>query len=380
MSLPKTPAQGLEPTILWSMLGGAEDLRDIDAYEKAGGYAQLKAALGKDRKELIEQVKEAGLRGRGGAGFPTGLKMSFVPADSEKPKYLVCNADESEPGTFKDREIIERLPHALIEGCLIGAHAIASESAFIYIRGEYFEPFEILRDAAEQARAKGYIGNNVMGTGHNITLVIHRGAGAYICGEETALLSSLNGERGQPTVKPPFPAVSGLYASPTLVNNVETLATLPRILDVGPTGYAEIGTGPKGTGTRVFSLSGHVAKPGNYELPVGTSLKTLVNDLGGGIPEGRALKGIIPGGSSTPILTADHLDTALDFDAMAAVGTMLGSGAVIVLDERVCMVQLALRVAEFYRHESCGKCTPCREGTRWVTDILARIEIGRAHV
>jgi len=358
------------------MLGGAEHLQDIAAYEQAGGYAQLRAAIAAEPAALIDAIKTGGIRGRGGAGFPAGLKLGFIPKDSPKPKYVVCNADESEPCTFKDREIIERLPHLLIEGCLIAARAIGANHAFIYIRGEYFEPFEILRAAAEQARAKGWLGTNVEGSGWDIELIVHRGAGAYICGEETALLSSLNGERGQPTVKPPFPAVSGLYEAPTLVNNVETLATLPRILDMGAERFAQIGIEKSSVGTRVFSLSGHITRPGNYELDLGTPLRSLVEDHGGGIPGGRALKAIIPGGSSMPILAAEQVDTGLDFDSMTKAGTMLGSGSVVVLDERVCMAQLALRVAEFYKHESCGKCTPCREGTRWVVDMLTRLVSG----
>ncbi|MBC7645320.1 MAG: NADH-quinone oxidoreductase subunit NuoF [Thermoleophilia bacterium] len=354
------------------MLDGAEHLHDIEAYQQAGGYAQLKAARSIEPGTLIDDIKASGIRGRGGAGFPTGLKLSFIPK-VDKPKYVVCNADESEPCTFKDREIIERLPHLLIEGCMIAAHAIGAQYAFIYIRGEYLEPFEILRDAAEQARAAGLIG--VDGTP---SLVIHRGAGAYICGEETALLSSLNGYRGQPTVKPPFPAVSGLYELPTLVNNVETLASLPRILEIGAATFAAAGVqgpGPaSGTGTRVMSLSGHVNKPGNYELTIGTPLRELIMEHGGGVPGGRAIKAVIPGGSSTPVLTAIVAeDILMDYKSMADAGTMFGSGSVIVIDDRTCMAQLALRVAEFYKHESCGKCTPCREGTKWVVDLLARI-------
>ncbi len=371
--LPKYPAQGLGEQVLWSMLGGKDHLQEIDEFEAAGGYVQLREALKLDGPELIQQVKDAGIRGRGGAGFPTGLKMGFIPQDGDRPRYVVCNLDESEPCTFKDRELIERLPHLLIEGCVIAAHAVNASHAFIYIRGEYLEPYEILEAAVRQARAKGYVGSDVMGSGRSIEVVVHRGAGAYICGEEMALLSSLNGFRGQPTVKPPFPAVSGLYASPTLLNNAETLATLPRILAMGGESYAGIGAGKASTGTKLFSLSGHVQRPGNYELDLGTPLRTLVYDLGGGIPEGRALKAIIPGGSSMPILTADQVDTCCDFDSYTAAGTMLGSGSVVVIDERVCMAQLALRVAEFYRHESCGKCTPCREGTRWGCAILARI-------
>jgi NADH-quinone oxidoreductase subunit F len=301
-----------------------------------------------------------------------GLKASFMPKVM-MDKYVVCNADESEPCTFKDRELIERLPHLLVEGCLIAARAIGANHAFIYIRGEYYEPALVLMEAVEQARAKGLVGENVAGSGWSCEVIVHRGAGAYICGEETALLSSLNGYRGQPTVKPPFPAVSGLYDSPTLVNNVETLATLPRILAMGGAEYAKTGVERTGTGTRLMSLSGNVVRPGNYEMEIGAPLRVLVEELGGGVAGGRPLKAIIPGGSSTPILTADQIDTPMDYDSMAAAGTMFGSGSVVIVDDRTCMAQLALRVAEFYRHESCGKCTPCREGTKWVVDILTRI-------
>jgi NADH-quinone oxidoreductase subunit F len=352
------------------------DRRDIAAYERAGGYKQLRRALGMDPQDVLKQVDTSGLRGRGGAGFPTGRKASFLPRD-RKPAYLCCNADESEPGTFKDREIMLRNPHALIEGMLTMSYAIGAASAFLYIRGEYRTEFEVLQRAADQARARGYIGRDVLGSGYDATLVIHRGAGAYICGEETALLSSLEGERGQPRSKPPFPAVAGLYASPTLVNNVETLASVPFILAMGGEAYAAIGT-ERSKGTRVFSLSGNVRRPGNYELPLTATLRDLVEGLGGGVPEGRTLKGIIPGGSSVPILMPDQIDTGLDYESIAAAGSMAGSGAVIVLDDRVCMVQLALRVAQFYRHESCGKCTPCRVGTKWGTDIISRIEMGQA--
>jgi NADH-quinone oxidoreductase subunit F len=373
---PKTQAgtSGLvDDLVLWKALGERAHLQGIDDYVAAGGYEQLKRALTMHGSELIDEIKASNIRGRGGAGFPTGLKMSFIPQDNPKPKYVVCNADESEPCTFKDRELIERLPHMLIEGCLIAAKTIGSNHAFIYIRGEYYEPALVLMEAVEQARAKGLVGENIAGSGWNCEVIVHRGAGAYICGEETALLSSLNGERGQPTVKPPFPAVSGLYESPTLVNNVETLATLPRILGMGGAAYGAKGVERTGAGTRMMSLSGHVVRPGNYEMEIGVSMRVLVEELGGGISGGRALKAIIPGGSSTPVLTAAQLDTNLDYDSMVAAGTMFGSGSIIVIDENTCMAQLALRVAEFYRHESCGKCTPCREGTKWAVDILTRI-------
>jgi NADH-quinone oxidoreductase subunit F len=287
------------------------------------------------------------------------------------------NADESEPGTFKDREIMLRNPHALIEGILIMSYGIGATSAFIYIRGEYLTEFEVLKRALEEAHSRGYVGRNVLGSGYDATVVLHRGAGAYICGEETALLSSLEGERGQPRSKPPFPAVAGLYAAPTLVNNVETLASVPYILAMGGEAYAQIGT-ERSKGTRVFSLSGNVRRPGNYELPLTATMRDLIEGHGGGTPEGRSIKAIIPGGSSTPLLMPDQIDTHVDYESIAAAGSMAGSGGVVVIDDRTCMVQLALRVAEFYRHESCGKCTPCREGTRWGVDIIRRIEMGEA--
>ncbi len=332
-----------------------------------------------DRQAVLDELLAANVRGRGGAGFPMGKKASFLPkpGESAKPIYLVANADESEPGTFKDREIIARLPHMFVEGIAIAAHAIGASAAVVYIRGEYLTEFEILRDALEEARRAGLVGPNVLGSGWSLPVVLHRGAGAYICGEETGLLESLEGKRGQPRTKPPCPAISGVYASPTLINNVETLATVPKIIELGGAQYAKLGV-ENSTGTRVFSLSGNVERGGNYEIELGTSLRELVYDIGGGIPNGRELKAIIPGGSSVPVLTADEIDTKLDFDSMAHAGTMLGSGAVIVMDDRCCMVQLGLRVAQFYQHESCGKCTPCREGTRWMVDLLRKIEAGEA--
>jgi len=352
------------------------DRRDVHAYEQSGGYASLRKALAMQPADVVGQVDASGLRGRGGAGFPTGRKASFLPKD-KRPAYLCVNADESEPGTFKDREIMLRNPHALIEGVLIMSYAIGAASAFIYIRGEYRTEFEVLRRALEDARSRGYVGLNVLGSGYNATVVLHRGAGAYICGEETALLSSLEGERGQPRSKPPFPAVAGLYAAPTLVNNVETLASVPFILEMGAAAYAALGT-ERSKGTRVFSLSGNVRRPGNYELPLTATLRDLIEGRGGGPPDGRTIKAIIPGGSSTPILLPDQLDTGIDYESIAAAGSMAGSGAIVVIDDRTCMVQLALRVTEFYKHESCGKCTPCREGTRWGVDIIRRIEMGEA--
>jgi NADH-quinone oxidoreductase subunit F len=357
------------------VLEGAEErpLTKIKEYKAAGGYEQLARARSMEPQQVIDELLAAGVRGRGGAGFPMGRKASFIPKPEQttKPIYLTVNADESEPGTFKDREIMLRVPHRLLEGCLITAHAIQSKHVFIYIRGEYLTEFEVIRAALDEVRKAKLL--------DGVTILLHRGAGAYICGEETGLLESLEGKRGQPRAKPPFPAISGLYASPTLINNVETIATVPQILRMGGAEYAKLGV-DNSAGTRVFSLSGNVVNGGNYELELGTSLRTLIYDIGGGIPEGRALKAVIPGGSSVPVLTAAEIDTALDFDSMAAVGTMLGSGAVIVIDERCCMVQLGLRVAQFYMHESCGKCTPCREGTRWMVQILRKIEDGDASI
>jgi NADH-quinone oxidoreductase subunit F len=352
------------------------DRRDIGEYEQGGGYRQLRKALAGAPEDVVAAVDSSGLRGRGGAGFPTGRKASFLPKD-RKPAYLCVNADESEPGTFKDREIMLRNPHALIEGVITMSFGIGATSAFIYIRGEYRAEFEVLMTALEQARERGLVGANVLGSGYDATVVMHRGAGAYICGEETALLSSLEGERGQPRSKPPFPAVAGLYAAPTLVNNVETLASVPYILEMGGAAYAEIGT-ERSKGTRVFSLSGNVKRPGNYEMPLTATLRELIEGHGGGTPDGRTIKAIIPGGSSTPILMPDQIDTHIDYESIAAAGSMAGSGAIVVIDDRTCMVQLALRVSEFYKHESCGKCTPCREGTRWGVDIIRRIEMGEA--
>jgi len=353
------------------VLAGTEDadLTGIDAYRDAGGYAMLERARATEPSQVLEELLTANIRGRGGAGFPMGRKASFLAKDTGRPTYLVVNADESEPGTFKDREIMLKVPHRLVEGCLITAHAIASQNVFVYIRGEYLREFEVIRAALDEAREAGLLGG--------VTIVLHRGAGAYICGEETALLESLEGKRGQPRSKPPFPAVQGLYASPSLINNVETITTVPKILELGGAEYAKLGV-ENSAGTRVFSLSGTVVRGGNYELALGTTLRELIYELGGGIPDGRALKAIIPGGSSVPVLTAADVDTPLDFDSMAALKTFLGSGAVIVIDDRTCMVQLGLRVAQFYMHESCGKCTPCREGTRWMVQILEKLEEGRA--
>jgi NADH-quinone oxidoreductase subunit F len=355
------------------------DLTRLAEYEAVGGYESQRRALGMERQAVLDELLAADVRGRGGAGFPMGRKASFLPKpeDSPRPIYLVVNADESEPGTFKDREIMLRVPHLFLEGVFIAAHTIGSSLAFIYLRGEYLTEYEVIVAALKEAREAGLVGKDVLGSGWDLAVVVHRGAGAYICGEETGLLESLEGRRGQPRTKPPFPAISGLYASPTLINNVETLATVPKIVQMGGEAYARLGV-EHSAGTRVFSLSGNVVNGGNFELELGTSLRELIYDLGGGIPDGRELKAIIPGGSSVPVLTATEVDTPLDFDSMAAAGTMLGSGAVIVIDDRCCMVQLGLRVAQFYMHESCGKCTPCREGTRWMVQLLHKIEEGDA--
>jgi NADH-quinone oxidoreductase subunit F len=346
------------------------DLTTLAGYREVGGYEQLERARGMEPQAILDELLAANVRGRGGAGFPMGRKASFLAKGTGKPTYLVVNADESEPGTFKDREIMFTVPHRLLEGCLITSHTIGAVHVFIYIRGEYLAEFEILRAALDEVREAKLLGG--------VTVVLHRGAGAYICGEETALLESLEGKRGQPRTKPPFPAVAGLYASPSLINNVETIATVPLIVEMGGAEYAKIGV-ENSTGTRVFSLSGNVVNGGNFELELGTSLRELIYDVGGGIPDGRELKAVIPGGSSVSVLTADQVDTGLDFDSVAEAGSMLGSGAVIVIDDRACMVQLGLRVAQFYMHESCGKCTPCREGTRWMVQLLKKIEDGDAN-
>ena len=344
------------------------DLTRLGEYRAVGGYRSLERALELEPAAVVQVITDATLRGRGGAGFPMGRKASLIDQTNPR-KYVVVNADESEPGAFKDREIMARNPHLLIEGCLITAHAIESRAVFIYIRGEYLAEYEILARAVEDARSAGLFGD--------VDVVVHRGAGAYICGEESALLESLEGKRGQPRPRPPFPPVTGLYAAPTQINNVQTIAIVPKIIELGVEEFVKIGV-RSSPGTAVFSLSGNVVRPGNYELELGTPLRTLIYDVGGGIPDGRELKGIIPGGSSVPILTPDQLDTPLDYDSIQAAGSFFGSAAVIVVDDRCCMVQLALRAAKFYMHESCGKCTPCREGTRWLVQLLTRIEEGDA--
>jgi NADH-quinone oxidoreductase subunit F len=353
------------------LLAGADerDLTKLAEYRAIGGYKQVAKARAMTPDALIAELQAANLRGRGGAGFPMGRKASLVDRASPKPKYLVVNADESEPGAFKDREVMARVPHRLIEGSLIAAHAIESKDVFIYIRGEYLTEYEILQRAVDEAEAAGLL--------RDVRVTVYRGAGAYICGEETAMLDSLEGRRGQPRPRPPFPPVQGLYAAPTQINNVCTIATVPAILELGAEEFTRVGT-PGSPGTVLFSISGNVERPGNYELELGTSMRELIYTWAGGIADGRRLKAVIPGGSSVPVMTADQVDTPLDFDAVAEAGSMLGSGAVIVIDDRCCMVQLGLRVAQFYQHESCGKCTPCREGTRWMVQILHKLEDGHA--
>ena len=353
------------------------DSHTLAVYKSRGGYRAFEQVLrGMSPEKLIEEVKASGLRGRGGAGFPTGMKWSFVPKDSPKPKYVICNADESEPGTFKDRLLIEKDPHAVIEGTILAAYAIQSHTAFIYIRGELVFGSKVLQGAIDEAAQAGYLGKNILGSGYDLELILHRGAGAYICGEETGLLSSLEGGRGWPKVKPPFPATHGLFGCPTVVNNVETLATLPWIIDQGAARYAAIGT-EKSKGTKLFSVSGHIRKPGVYEVEMGYPFKRFLEEDCGGVPDGRKLKGVIPGGSSMPVLRADELEPVrMDYESMQAAGSMLGSGGVIVMDDSTCMVQAAWNVARFYAHESCGQCTPCREGCHWMEKIFRRIESG----
>ena len=343
-------------------------------YEQTGGYKALRKVLGGVApNDIIEIVKKSGLRGRGGAGFPTGVKWGFIPKDHPGPKYLCCNADESEPGTFKDRQLMERDPHQVIEGIAISCYAIGSQTGYIYIRGEFRLGAKILERAIQEAQQAGYLGTNVLGSGVTINVYVHAGAGAYICGEETALLESLEGKRGKPRAKPPFPATHGLYQKPTVVNNVETLANLPHIINRGPEWFASIGSPPKSTGTRIFCLSGHVKRPGNYEVPMGTTFRELIEEHGGGMRSEKPMKAFIPGGASAPFLTPSHLDVKMDFEAVAMAGSMLGSGGVTVMEEGTSMVWAALRLMEFFNHESCGKCTPCREGSSWIVQILQRI-------
>jgi NADH-quinone oxidoreductase subunit F len=351
-------------------------LAEIGGYTGRGGYEAMKQALAMPREGLVEELKTSGLRGRGGAGFPLGMKASFIPG-ADIDKYLVCNADESEPGTFKDRELMQKNPHLLVEGMIIAAYTVGANRSFIYIRGEYELQAQMLEQAVAQAYAAGHLGDNIHGSGFSLELVVHRGAGAYICGEETGLLDSLEGKRGNPRLKPPFPANQGLFQGPTLINNVETLATIPVIIKMGGAEYAKLGV-ENSAGTKLVSVSGNVQRPGNYEIELGVSSREIIYGLAGGPDPGRTVKFWFPGGSSSPVLTADDLDLPYDFNSMAGAGSMLGSGAIIVVDDTNSVVDVAVKLASFYKHESCGKCTPCREGTTWTVKMLKRVQSGEA--
>lgn len=365
----------LEPIITanWKL----ENSFSIETYEKAGGYQALRKSIGMDADTIINDVKKSNLRGRGGAGFPTGLKWSFLPRESDVPKYLVVNADEGEPGTFKDRWIMELDPHRLLEGCVITARALNLRASYIYIRGEMRLGAERLEQAIREAYAKGYLGENILGSGITHDIYVHRGAGAYICGEETALIESLEGKAGQPRLKPPFPAVVGVFGCPTVVNNVETIAWIPTIIERGGEWFASVGSDKNG-GPKIVQISGQVKRPGVYEAPNGMSLRDAIfsADFGGGMLDGKTLKAVVPGGLSCPLLLPDEIDVGMDFDQMRAAGTMAGTGGIMVIDSDTCMVRMAARTAHFYAHESCGQCTPCREGTGWVARILDQIEAG----
>jgi NADH-quinone oxidoreductase subunit F len=351
-------------------------LNTLEVYQRRGGYQSLRRALAMEPDEVLSAISDSEIRGRGGAGFRMGQKASFLP-HGDMDKYLVCNADESEPGTFKDRELMQKTPHMLIEGIVIASYAVGISRAFIYIRGEYAHQADILEAAIAEAHAAALLGERILGSEHTLSLVLHRGAGAYICGEETGLLDSLEGKRGNPRLKPPFPAIEGLYHGPTLINNVETLATVPAIIAMGGKEYAEIGT-ETSTGTKLVSVSGDVRRPGNYEIELGIPSREIIYGLAGGPEEGREVKFWFPGGSSAPVLTAADLDVPYDFDSMAKAGSMLGSGAIIVVDDSHTVLEVALKLAKFYAHESCGKCVPCREGTNWTVKMLQRIESGEA--
>jgi NADH-quinone oxidoreductase subunit F len=351
----------------------------LDFYLQRRGYEGLRRALALTPSQVVEMVKASGLRGRGGAGFPTGMKWQFVDKKSPNPKYIACNADESEPGTFKDHLLMERNPHLLIEGCAIGCYAIGAKVAYIYIRGEFFHVQRILETAIDKAYARGFLGTNILRSGFDCDIYVHRGAGAYEAGEETALLESLEGKRAQPRNKPPFPAVVGLYNCPTAVNNVETLTNVPIILQKGAEWFARLGP-EKNSGPKLFCVSGHVKRPGVYEAPMTITLRELIEGRAGGVRDGRTLKAVIPGGSSVPILMPDQLDAQASFDGVQKAGSLLGSAGIIVLDDTTCMVWLAENLLHFYRHESCGKCTPCREGTDWLHKILRKIERGEGQM
>ena len=365
-----------QETVLISKRWGIKDSRKIDVFLENEGYQALEKALKQMAPEsIIDEVKKSNLRGRGGAGFPTGMKWSFVPKDSPKARYVICNADESEPGTCKDRPLMEMDPHQLIEGMIIAGRAIGAHRGFIYIRGEYRYVLDLVEEAINEAYQRGYLGKNILGSGFDYDLLIHTGAGAYECGEESALMESLEGKRGYPRIKPPFPAVVGLYGCPTIINNVETLSAVPAIIREGGEAYANRGT-PKNGGTRLLCVAGHVNKPGIYEIPLGLNMKKFIYEMAGGIPNGKKLKAVIPGGSSCPLMTADEIDLPMDYDAVAKAGSMLGSGGMVVMDEDTCMVDMARRIMHFYAHESCGWCIPCREGTTWLRKMLERFHAG----
>ena len=353
------------------------DQDKIETYISNGGYAALRKAVGEFKpEELIELVKKSGVRGRGGAGFPAGVKWSFIPKGTDKPIYLIVNADESEPGTFKDRQLLEYNPHQILEGAIISAYAINCQTAFIYFRGEFACTARKMMLCIDEAESKGFLGENILGSGFNLEVHVFRGGGAYICGEETSLMESIEGGRALSRQKPPFPAVEGLWGCPTIINNVETLGNIPHIVNNGAEWYASLGT-EKSTGTKIYCVSGHVNRPGNYELPMGVNLRELIYEFAGGIIDDRPLKAVIPGGSSTPILKADEIDVNMDFESLAAIGTMLGSAGVIVMHDGTCMVAALQRLVHFYEHESCGKCVPCREGTNWMNKILRRMLDGQ---
>src|SRR5437588_5801119 len=363
-------------TPLISRRWGMKDSHKLDVYVMQGGCKALEKALKEMTPEsIIEEVKRSNLRGRGGAGFPAGMKWSFVPKDSPKARYVICNADESEPGTCKDRPLMEMAPHQLIEGIIIAGRAVGAHRGYIYIRGEYRYVLEIVDAAIEEAYTRGYLGKNILGSGFDFDLTTHTGAGAYECGEESALMESLEGKRGYPRIRPPFPAVVGLYGSPTVINNVETLSAIPAILHRGGEWYSGLGSSKNG-GTRLFCISGHVNRPGIYELPMGFNLRRMIDEVAGGMANERKLKAVIPGGSSCPLLRADEIDLPMDFDSLAKAGSMLGSGGLVVIDEGTCMVDLARRIMHFYAHESCGWCIPCREGTDWLRKMLDRFHSG----
>jgi NADH-quinone oxidoreductase subunit F len=371
------PLHDRETPILSEHFGNPE-ARSLDGWKKRGGYRALEQALGMAQADITNLVKESGLRGRGGAGFPTGMKWSFMKPGDGKPHYLCCNADESEPGTFKDREVMRWTPHALVEGCAIAAYAMGAETTYIYIRGEFTEPLFWMTRAIEEAYDDGILGANAMGTGKRVDMYVHKGAGAYICGEETALMESLEGRRGNPRIKPPFPAVSGVFGMPTTINNVETLAAVPQILIQGADWYKKMSlSNPKSTGTKLYSVCGNVKKPGTYEVVMGFPFKDFLYDLCGGPPDGRTFKAVIPGGASVPIQTMEEAEaTLMDYEGFVAQGSMLGSGGVIVIDDAQSMVRVIARIARFFAHESCAQCTQCREGTAWTTKILERIRDG----